>query len=60
MMWNWLASGIASGATLMLYDGSPFYPDGNVLFDYAAAEGMTYFGTSAKFIDAVLILGRRV
>ncbi|AEQ07649.1 acetoacetyl-CoA synthetase [Brucella melitensis] len=57
MMWNWLASGIASGATLMLYDGSPFYPDGNVLFDYAAAEGMTYFGTSAKFIDAVLKAG---
>jgi len=57
MMWNWLASGIASGATLLLYDGSPFYPDGNVLFDYAAAEGMTYFGTSAKFIDAVLKAG---
>ncbi len=57
MMWNWLASGIASGATLLLYDGSPFYPDGNVLFDYAQAEGMTYFGTSAKFIDAVLKAG---
>ena len=57
MMWNWLASGIASGATLVLYDGSPFYPDGNVLFDYAAAEKMTYFGTSAKFIDAVLKAG---
>jgi acetoacetyl-CoA synthetase len=53
MMWNWLASGLASGATLLLYDGSPFYPDGNVLFDYAQAEGMTVFGTSAKFIDAV-------
>lgn len=57
MMWNWLASGIASGATLLLYDGSPFYPDGNVLFDYAASERMTYFGTSAKFIDAVLKAG---
>ncbi|WP_421565353.1 acetoacetate--CoA ligase [Ochrobactrum sp. EDr1-4] len=57
MMWNWLASGIASGATLLLYDGSPFYPDGNVLFDYASAEKMTYFGTSAKFIDAVLKAG---
>ena len=53
MMWNWLASGLASGATLMLYDGSPFYPDGNALFDWAATERMTYFGTSAKFIDAV-------
>ncbi|WP_157018552.1 acetoacetate--CoA ligase [Mesorhizobium xinjiangense] len=53
MMWNWLVSGLASGATLLLYDGSPFHPDGNVIFDYADAEKMTYFGTSAKFIDAV-------
>jgi len=53
MMWNWLVSGLASGATLILYDGSPFYPDGNMLFDFAQAEKMTYFGTSAKFIDAV-------
>jgi acetoacetyl-CoA synthetase len=53
MMWNWLVSGLACGAALMLYDGSPFHPDGNVLFDYAAAEGITVFGTSAKYIDAV-------
>ncbi|MER9669850.1 acetoacetate--CoA ligase [Mesorhizobium sp. M0185] len=53
MMWNWLVSGLASGATLLLYDGSPFYPDGNALFDFADAEKMTYFGTSAKFIDSV-------
>jgi acetoacetyl-CoA synthetase len=53
MMWNWLVSGLASGATLLLYDGSPFHPDGNVIFDFAQAEKMTYFGTSAKFIDAV-------
>jgi acetoacetyl-CoA synthetase len=53
MMWNWLVSGLASGATLLLYDGSPFYPDGNAIFDYADAEKMTYFGTSAKFIDSV-------
>ena len=51
MMWNWLVSGLACGATLLLYDGSPFHPDGNVLFDFAQAEKMTYFGTSAKFID---------
>ena len=57
MMWNWLASGIGSGATLLLYDGSPFYPDGNALFNFAEAERMTYFGTSAKFIDAVLKAG---
>ncbi len=53
MMWNWLVSGLASQATLLLYDGSPFYPDGNVLFDYADAEAMTIFGTSAKYIDAL-------
>ena len=53
MMWNWLVSGLASDATVMLYDGSPFYPDGNVLFDYADAEGITVFGASAKYIDAV-------
>jgi acetoacetyl-CoA synthetase len=52
MMWNWLVSGLASEATLLLYDGSPFYPSGNILFDFADAEGMTLFGTSAKYIDA--------
>ncbi|HXH03782.1 MAG TPA: acetoacetate--CoA ligase [Candidatus Competibacteraceae bacterium] len=52
MMWNWLVSGLAAGATLLLFDGSPFYPSGNILFDYAQAEGCTVFGTSAKFIDA--------
>jgi acetoacetyl-CoA synthetase len=52
MMWNWLVSALASDATLLLYDGSPFVGRGNILFDYAAAEGMTHFGTSAKFIDA--------
>jgi acetoacetyl-CoA synthetase len=59
MMWNWLVSGLAVGATLLLYDGSPFYPDGNVLFDFADAENMTYFGTSAKFIDSVRKAGLR-
>ena len=53
MMWNWLVSGLASDATLLLYDGSPFVGRGKVLFDYADAEGMTHFGTSAKFIDAI-------
>ncbi|MCA8934259.1 MAG: acetoacetate--CoA ligase, partial [Rhodospirillaceae bacterium] len=53
MMWNWLVSALARGATLLLYDGSPFAPSGNILFDYADAEGMTLFGTSAKFIDAL-------
>ena len=53
MMWNWLVSGLAAGATLLLYDGSPFVGRGRVLFDFADAEGMTLFGTSAKFIDAI-------
>jgi len=53
MMWNWLATALASGATLLLYDGAPFYPDGNALFDYADEAGITHFGTSAKFIDAL-------
>jgi acetoacetyl-CoA synthetase len=53
MMWNWLASGLASGATLLLYDGSPFYPDGNILWDFAQEERCTHFGTSAKYIDAL-------
>jgi acetoacetyl-CoA synthetase len=57
MMWNWLVSGLASDATLLLYDGSPFVGRGKVLFDYADAEGMTHFGTSAKFIDALAKAG---
>ena len=52
MMWNWLASGLACEATLILFDGSPFAPAPNVLFDLAQRERVTLFGTSAKFIDA--------
>ncbi|NND90901.1 MAG: acetoacetate--CoA ligase [Granulosicoccus sp.] len=52
MMWNWLVSALATRATVLLFDGSPFHPDGNTLFDYAQSAGMTHFGTSAKFIDA--------
>ncbi len=51
MMWNWLVGSLAFGATALLYDGSPFYPDRNVAFDFAEAESMTLFGTSAKYID---------
>jgi acetoacetyl-CoA synthetase len=57
MMWNWLVSGLASGATLLLYDGSPFVDRGRILFDFADAAGMTHFGTSAKFIDAAAKVG---
>lgn len=52
MMWNWLVSALASEATVMLFDGSPFRRRLSVLFDYAEGEGMTLFGTSAKYIDA--------
>jgi acetoacetyl-CoA synthetase len=53
MMWNWLASGLAAGATLCLFDGSPFAPHQNVLFDYAQDERFAVFGTSAKYIDGI-------
>ena len=59
MMWNWLASALASRATLLLYDGSPFHPDADVLWDFAEAERATFFGTSAKYIDALRKAGRR-
>ena len=59
MMWNWLATGLATGATLLLYDGSPFYPGPNILFDFADDERMTVFGTSAKYIDALNKAGAR-
>lgn len=59
MMWNWLITALASEATLVLYDGSPFAPDHNVLWDYAAAERVTFFGTSAKYIDALRKTGAR-
>ncbi len=53
MMWNWLVSCLATGATLMLYDGSPFYPNSNILLDYAEQEQISIFGTSAKYIDVL-------
>jgi acetoacetyl-CoA synthetase len=53
MMWNWLASALASEATLLLYDGAPMHPDPGVLFRFAEEERMTILGTSAKFIDAL-------
>ncbi len=52
MMWNWLVSSLAAEATLLLYDGSPFHPSGNILFDFIETEKGTLFGTSAKYIDA--------
>ena len=53
MMWNWLVSVLSSGATAVLYDGSPFHPGPNALFDVTDAEQLTLLGVSAKFIDSV-------
>ncbi len=52
MMWNWLVSALGSGATVVLYDGSPFHPSADVLWDLAERERVTLFGTGAKYLDA--------
>ncbi|TBV10034.1 acetoacetate--CoA ligase [Phytopseudomonas dryadis] len=59
MMWNWQVSGLALGATLVLYDGSPFQPDTNRLLDLIDAEDISIFGTSAKYIAALEKAGAR-
>ena len=59
MMWNWLASGLASGATLVLFDGSPFHPGPEVLWQIAQEERIDVFGTSAKWLDAQKKAGMR-
>ncbi len=53
MMWNWLISSLAVGATVLLYDGSPFFPSPEILFDLAEAEGVSIFGASAKYFSAL-------
>ncbi len=52
-MWNILVSALASGATVLMYDGSPLLDEGRIIFRLAEAERMTHFGTSAKYIDAI-------
>ena len=52
-MWNWLVSALAVGATVILFDGSPFYPDPGVIFKLAEEEKMTIFGTSARYISGI-------
>jgi acetoacetyl-CoA synthetase len=59
MMWNWLVTVLASRATILLFDGAPFHPDGDALFSFADDAKMTLFGTSAKYIDAVAKAGLR-
>ncbi len=53
MMWNWLVSGLASGCAIVLYDGSPFHPNPQTLFDLAEREAISIFGVSAKYLSAV-------
>ena len=53
MMWNWLVTGLASGCRIVLYDGSPFHPNPNALMDLAEREGVTVFGTSAKYLSSI-------
>jgi len=53
MMWNWLVSSLAVGATVLLFDGNPFYPDAYSLFNFAKEQDMTVFGTSAKYIASL-------
>jgi len=53
MMWNWYVSGLAVGATLVVYDGSPSHPDGNALWNLADEVGISVFGTSAKWLSAI-------
>ncbi|MGH8213935.1 MAG: acetoacetate--CoA ligase, partial [Rhodanobacteraceae bacterium] len=57
MMWNWLVSSLAVGASVVLYDGSPTWPDGNALWNLADEIGIGIFGTSAKWIDATAKMG---
>ena len=54
MMWNWLVSALGTGATIMLYDGSPAYPDNTVLWQFADEEQFSHFGTSAKYIETLM------
>ncbi len=53
MMWNWLVSALAVGSTVLLFDGSPFYPNSETLFKLAQEQKMTHFGTSAKYVAAI-------
>lgn len=57
MMWNWLASALAGGTTLVLYDGSPFHPAPRSLWSLTDEERVTVFGTSAKYLDACAKVG---
>jgi acetoacetyl-CoA synthetase len=57
MMWNWLVSALASGASIVLYDGAPLFPDAHRLFDLADEVGVTFFGVSPKYLDTLARAG---
>ena len=59
MMWNWLVSGLTVGATIYLYDGSPFYEEGRILWRMAEEEKLTAFGSGAKYISSLEKAGVR-
>ncbi|MDZ7832746.1 MAG: acetoacetate--CoA ligase [Desulfobacterales bacterium] len=59
MMWNWLTCALGTGATIVLYDGNPFYPDEGALWEMAQNEKLTVFGTSAGYISALRDTGLR-
>ncbi len=59
MMWNWLVASLATGATIVLYEGNPFYPDETALWKMAEEEGITVFGTSAGYLTALKNTGFR-
>ena len=59
MMWNWLVSALASECTIVLFDGSPFFPHERILWDLAEQERITAFGTSAKYLAALEKAGAR-
>jgi acetoacetyl-CoA synthetase len=57
MMWNYLVSSLLLGSTVILYEGDPFYPDGNTLWSLAAETGMTFLGASAAYVNALMKSG---
>jgi acetoacetyl-CoA synthetase len=59
MMWNWLVSGLAAGATIVLYDGSPLHPGPEVLWQMASEEAVTIFGTSPRYLASIEKAGYR-
>ena len=59
MMWNWLVSSLSLGATIVLYDGNPFFPNQDRLLEMASSRRINVFGTSAKYIDSLRLSGSK-